>query len=123
MVLLTAVPVSGPFWIGMGVMVATRAFPAADGAPPGNCAWARPWPWALGAVRSGTLARPADSAVGAGKSEADISVSSPNRLSMLEQAVRLRPAAMANARNRPDLSLVVTGNTLISTLRCRRRRP
>src|SRR3954463_3447167 len=119
MVLLTAVPVSGPPWIGTGVMVATSALPAAAGAGPGEWGWA----WALGAVRSGTLAGPADSAVGAGASEADMSVSSPNRLSMVEQAVRLRPAVMTNARIRPDLSLVVTGNTLISALRCRRRRP
>src|SRR6185312_3812287 len=108
MVLLTAVPVSGPCSMTTGVMVATRALPAVAGAAATGAAPA------VGAVRSAAMGAPADSAVGAAASEADMSsLSPPNMLSMVEQAPRLNPADSANARTRPDLSLVFAGNPLI----------
>src|SRR6478752_1299601 len=87
MVLLTAVPVSGPASILTGVMVATGAAPelrgcAATGAAVGGGA---PAPWAEGGASAAT------------------SSLSPNMLSMSEQAVRLSPAVNAKARNRPLL--------------------
>src|SRR5438874_4248625 len=98
MVLLTAVPVSGPEVMVTGVMVATGAAPAVTGIAPTGA------PAVGGAPASGAAL---------GGSAATSSVSPPNRLSMSEQAVSPRPAANAKARNRPFLSPCCAGIPLI----------
>src|SRR5690348_11433803 len=93
MVLLTAVPVSGPGSIVTGVMVATKALapaPAVGGAS------------AVG----GATAAPAAPPAGAGAADADMSlVAPPNMSSMSEQPASPKPAVSTHAKKRPVLSL------------------
>src|SRR5262245_2559575 len=107
MVLLTAVPVSGPASILTGVMVATGAAPELKGC-------------AVGAAAVGGGA-PAPSAVGG--ASAAMSSLSPNILSMSEQAARPSPVVNAKARNRPLLRPGFAEIPLIMLSAARRHRP
>src|SRR6185503_10732305 len=113
MVLLTAVPVSGPLSMVTGVMVATGAAPAAVGSGATGPA--------VGGPASGGAAEGGGSAIA-------VSSPPPNILSISVQAVRLRPAASAKARNRPLLSPCCAGIPLImlsvpGVLTCRPKKP
>ncbi len=91
MVLLTAVPVSGPDSMVTGVMVATRALP-----PPPAVGGAS----AVGGGRS--RGRP----LASGAADADMSLlAPPNMSSMSEQAASPRLAVSTHAKKRPVLSL------------------
>src|SRR5258706_15718138 len=107
MVLLTAVPVSAPPSILIGVMVATGAPPDAAGK-------------ATGAPRLAVGGAPASGGTAAAISALS---SPPNMLSISEQAVRLRPAVNAKAKNRPFLSPCRAGIPLIMLSAARRRCP
>src|SRR6478752_4735286 len=108
MVLLTAVPVSAPPSILIGVMVATGAAPDAAGK-------------ATGAARLAVGGAPASGGTAAAISA--LSSPPPNMLSISEQAVRLRPAVNAKAKNRPFLSPWLAGIPLIMLSAARRRCP
>src|SRR5262249_38669523 len=129
MVLLTAVPVSPPAAMATGVMVVFApgtdmgAAAAAVGAPSGAVAIGAA-PTGVGASAMAPGMPNVESALGGTASSAAMSlVSSPNMLSISEQAETVRLVASDKARTRPVLRLIVDGNPLISALRCRRRRP